>query len=87
MKRTFRNDSIEDINKINNSSLFILFIYIFNIKRYTVTVIPDCVPEKVAYLKERAGTLGSEVGTLVFQPQTTLIVVGHCVLTAYTISK
>lgn len=22
-----------------------------------VTVIPDCVPEKVAYLKERAGTL------------------------------
>lgn len=28
---------------------------------YTVTVIPDCVPEKVAYLKERAGTL-------VFQP-------------------
>lgn len=35
---------------------------------YTVTVIPDCVPEKVAYLTERAGTLGSEVGTLVFQP-------------------
>jgi len=28
----------------------------------------DCVPEKVAYLTERAGTLGSEVGTLVFQP-------------------
>lgn len=43
LKRTFRNDSIEDI-------------YI-----YTVTVIPDCVPEKVAYLTERAGTLGSEV--------------------------
>ena len=35
---------------------------------YTVTVIPDCVPEKVAYLTERAGTLGAEVGTLVFQP-------------------
>jgi hypothetical protein len=33
---------------------------------YTGTLIPDCVPEKVAYL--RAGTLGSEVGTLVFQP-------------------
>jgi hypothetical protein len=31
-------------------------------------LIPDCVPEKVAYLTERAGTLGSEVGTLVFQP-------------------
>jgi len=39
---------------------------------YTVTVIPDCVPEKVAYLTERAGTLGSEVGTLVFQPHLTL---------------
>lgn len=24
---------------------------------YTVTVIPECVPEKGAYLKERAGTL------------------------------
>ncbi len=35
---------------------------------YTGTLIPDCVPEKVAYLTERAGTLGSEVGTLVFQP-------------------
>lgn len=34
------------------------------------------VPEKVAYLKERAGTLGSEVGTLVFQPHVTLTVVG-----------
>lgn len=32
---------------------------------YTVTVIPDCVPEKVAYLKERAGTL-------VFQPHYTM---------------
>lgn len=32
---------------------------------YTVTVIPDCVPEKVAYLKERAGTL-------VFQPHYTI---------------
>ncbi|CAI0402732.1 unnamed protein product, partial [Linum tenue] len=32
---------------------------------YTVTVIPDCVPEKVAYLKER-------VGTLVFQPHYTI---------------
>lgn len=30
-----------------------------------VTVIPDCVPEKVAYLKERAGTL-------VFQPHYTI---------------
>lgn len=40
-----------------------IYLYIY----YTVTVIPDCVPEKVAYLKERAGTLGSEVGTLVFQ--------------------
>ena len=28
---------------------------------YTGTLIPDCVPEKVAYLTERAGTL-------VFQP-------------------
>lgn len=54
---------------------------------YTVTVIPDCVPEKVAYLTERAGTLGSEVGTLVFQPHVTLIVVGHCVLTASTSCK
>lgn len=35
---------------------------------YTGTLIPDCVPEKVAYLTERAGTLGSGVGTLVFQP-------------------
>jgi hypothetical protein len=35
---------------------------------YTGTLISDCVPEKVAYLTERAGTLGSEVGTLVFQP-------------------
>lgn len=35
LKRTFRNDSIED-----------LYIYY-----YKVTVIPDCVPEKVAYLK------------------------------------
>ena len=35
---------------------------------YTGTLIPDCVPEKVAYLTERAGTLGAEVGTLVFQP-------------------
>ncbi|ONL94965.1 hypothetical protein ZEAMMB73_Zm00001d028198 [Zea mays] len=26
---------------------------------YTGTLIPDCVPEKVAYLTERAGTLGS----------------------------
>jgi hypothetical protein len=26
---------------------------------YTVTVIPDCVPEKVAYLKEGAGTLST----------------------------
>lgn len=32
---------------------------------YTVTVIPDCVPEKVAHLKERAGTL-------VFQPHYTI---------------
>jgi hypothetical protein len=32
---------------------------------YTVTVIPDCVPEKVAYLKEGAGTL-------VFQPHYTM---------------
>lgn len=46
LKRTFRNDSIEDI-------------YI-----YKVTVIPDCVPEKVAYLTERAGTLGSELARL-----------------------
>jgi hypothetical protein len=35
---------------------------------YTGTLIPDYVPEKVAYLTERAGTLGSEVGTPVFQP-------------------
>ena len=42
---------------------------------YTGTLIPDCVSEKVAYLTERAGTLGAEVGTLgaevgtlVFQP-------------------
>ncbi|KAM7249801.1 hypothetical protein ACFE04_019580 [Oxalis oulophora] len=34
-------------------------------KIYTVTVILDCVPEKVAYLKERAGTL-------VFQPHYTI---------------
>lgn len=26
-------------------------------KIFIYTVIPDCVPEKVAYLKERAGTL------------------------------
>lgn len=32
---------------------------------YTVTVISDCVPEKVAYLKEGAGTL-------VFQPHDTI---------------
>lgn len=31
-----------------------IYLYI-----YTVTVIPDCVPEKVAHLKERAGTLVS----------------------------
>ena len=39
---------------------------------YTGTLIPDCVPEKVAYLTERAGTLGSGVGTLVFQPHYTM---------------
>ena len=32
---------------------------------YTGTLIPDCVPEKVAYLTERAGTL-------VFQPHYTI---------------
>lgn len=37
-----------------------IYLYI-----YTVTVIPDCVPEKVARLKERAGTL-------VFQPHYTI---------------
>jgi hypothetical protein len=41
---------------------------ISKISIYTGTLIPDCVPEKVAYLIERAGTLGSGVGTLVFQP-------------------
>jgi hypothetical protein len=40
------------------SQFFYLYIY-------TVTVIPDCVPEKVAYLKEWAGTL-------VFQPHYTI---------------
>lgn len=39
-----------------------IFIYLYI---YTVTVIPDCVPEKVACLKERAGTL-------VFQPHYTM---------------
>lgn len=47
----------------------------------------DCVPEKVAYLTERAGTLGSEVGTLVFQPHLTLHFVGHSLLTASTSCK
>ena len=37
-----------------------IYLYI-----YTVTVIPDCVPEKVAHLKESAGTL-------VFQPHYTI---------------
>ena len=54
---------------------------------YTGTLIPDCVPEKVAYLTERAGTLGAEVGTLVFQPTVTLNLVGHCLLTASTSCK
>lgn len=42
------------------ASKIYLYIYI-----YTVTVIPDCAPEKVAHLKERAGTL-------VFQPHYTI---------------
>ena len=50
------------------------YIYI-----YTVMVIPDCVPEKVAYLKGRALSC--------FNPTILFIVVGHCVLTASTISK
>ena len=37
-----------------------IYLYI-----YTATVIPDCVREKVAHLKERAGTL-------VFQPHYTI---------------
>ena len=45
--------------------------------RATVTVISDCVPEKVAYLK----------GTLVFQPTILFLVVGHCILIASTRSK
>jgi cytochrome c oxidase subunit IV len=51
-----------------------IYLYI-----YTVTVISDCVPEKVAYLKLK--------GTLVFQPTILFIVVGHCILIASTISK
>lgn len=50
LKRTFRNDSIEDI-----------YIY-----RNAYSGLRS--GKKVAYLTERAGTLGSEVGTLVFQP-------------------
>jgi len=50
-----------------------------NIYIYTVMVIPDCVPEKVAYLKGRALSC--------FNPTILFIVVGHCVLTASTISK
>lgn len=50
-----------------------------NLDIYTVTVIPGCVPEKVAYLKEWA--LSS------FNPTILFIVVGHCVLTASTRNK
>lgn len=75
MKRTFRNDSIEDINKKKN------------IKIHGHGYPGLRSGKSGLYLKERAGTLGSEVGTLVFQPHYTLIVVGHCVLTASTISK
>jgi len=60
-----RTDRIEDI-----------FIYI-----YTVTVISDCVPEKVAYLRKKGRAL------LSFNPTILFIVVGHFVLTASTISK
>lgn len=34
-------------------------------------------------MKERAGTLGSEVGTLVFQPHVTLISGGVCTYRLY----
>lgn len=60
-----RTDRIED-----------RFIYI-----YTVTVISDCVPEKVACLRKKGRAL------LSFNPTILFIVVGHCVLTASTISK
>lgn len=53
-----------------------IYLYI-----YTVTVIPDCVPEKVAHLKKKGRALSC------FNPTILFIVVEHRVLTASTISK